>query len=53
LRLLYQHHAAMKRLDNALFEDLCKKAEESPCRRAYHLIHESHDEPVERMVVAL
>jgi cupin fold WbuC family metalloprotein len=43
----------MKLLDKALFGNLCEKAEESPRRRAHHLIHESHDEPVQRMLIAL
>lgn len=43
----------MKFLDNNLFEALCEKAEESPRRRAHHLIHESHSESVQRMLIAL
>jgi cupin fold WbuC family metalloprotein len=43
----------MKLIDNALFERLCEDAEESPRRRAHHLIHASHDESVQRMVIAL
>ncbi len=43
----------MKHIDNALFEELCEKAEESPRRRAHHLIHDSHDEPVQRMIIAM
>jgi len=43
----------MKLIGSALFENLCEKAEESPRRRAHHLIHESHEEPVQRMLIAL
>jgi cupin fold WbuC family metalloprotein len=43
----------MKLIDNALFEDLCEKADESPRRRAHHLIHDSHDDSVQRMLIAL
>ena len=43
----------MKHVDSALFEILCGRAEESPRRRAHHLIHDSHDEAVQRMVIAL
>jgi len=43
----------MKRIDNALFKELCEKAEESPRRRAHHLIHDSHGDPVQRMLIAL
>ncbi|MDJ0889859.1 MAG: WbuC family cupin fold metalloprotein [Gammaproteobacteria bacterium] len=43
----------MKFLDKALFEDLCEEADESPRRRAHHLLHDSHDEPVQRLVIAL
>lgn len=49
----YGHDDAMKLLDNALFGDLCEEAEESPRRRVHHLIHESHQKPVQRLVVAL
>lgn len=43
----------MKLIDNLLFEKLCEKAEESPRRRAHHLIHDSHGDPVQRMLIAL
>jgi len=43
----------MKLIDNALFERLCEKAEESPRRRTHHLIHDSHGDPVQRMLIAL
>jgi cupin fold WbuC family metalloprotein len=43
----------MKLIDNVLFKKLCEKADESPRRRAHHLIHDSHDEPVQRMLIAL
>lgn len=43
----------MKRIDNALFEVLCAEAEQAPRRRAHHLIHGSHGEPVQRMLIAL
>lgn len=43
----------MKIIDNELFEGLCEKADEAPRQRAHHLIHDSHDEPVQRMLIAL
>jgi len=43
----------MKLIDKALFDDLAEQAEESPRRRAHHLIHESREEPVQRMLIAL
>jgi cupin fold WbuC family metalloprotein len=43
----------MKRIDKALFEDLCERAEESARRRAHHLIHDSREEAVQRMLIAL
>jgi len=43
----------MKLIDNALFEKLCEKADESPRRRAHHLVHDSHGDLVQRMLIAL
>jgi cupin fold WbuC family metalloprotein len=43
----------MKCIDHALFEELCRKAERSPRRRTHHLLHDSHDEAVQRMIIAL
>jgi cupin fold WbuC family metalloprotein len=43
----------MKLIDNLLFDKLCEKAEESPRRRAHHLIHDSHGDSVQRMLIAL
>lgn len=43
----------MKPIDNVLFEALCEQAEDAPRRRAHHLLHDSHDEPVQRMLIAL
>jgi cupin fold WbuC family metalloprotein len=43
----------MKLIDNALFKKLCEKAEESPRRRAHYLIHDSHGDSVQRMLIAL
>lgn len=43
----------MKPIDNALFDALCTEADEVPRRRAHHLIHGSHAEPVQRMLIGL
>jgi cupin fold WbuC family metalloprotein len=43
----------MKPIDNTLFDALCAEADEVPRRRAHHLIHGSHAEPVQRMLIAL
>jgi len=43
----------MKLIDNALFEKLCEKADESPRRRAHPLVHASHGDLVQRMLIAL
>lgn len=43
----------MKLIDNALFEGLCAQAEDVPRRRVHHLLHDSHDEPVQRMLIAV
>jgi cupin fold WbuC family metalloprotein len=43
----------MKQIDNALFEQLCEQAEDAPRRRAHHLLHDSHDEVVQRMLIAV
>lgn len=43
----------MKFIDDALFKKLCEKADESPRRRALHLIHDSHGDSVQRMLIAL
>jgi cupin fold WbuC family metalloprotein len=43
----------MKQFDNALFETLCEQADEAPRRRAHHLLHESHEDPVQRMLIGL
>lgn len=43
----------MKPFDSTLFAALCREAEEAPRRRAHHLIHGSHAEPVQRMLIAL
>jgi cupin fold WbuC family metalloprotein len=43
----------MKLIDNALFEDLCDQAEDSPRRRVHHLLHATHDDQVQRLVIGL
>ncbi|MGE5152832.1 MAG: WbuC family cupin fold metalloprotein [Bdellovibrio bacteriovorus] len=43
----------MKPIDNRLFAALCREAEEAPRRRAHHLIHASHQDPIQRMLIAL
>ena len=43
----------MTPIDNELFTALCDQAEDAPRRRAHHLLHASHDEPVQRMLIAL
>jgi cupin fold WbuC family metalloprotein len=42
----------MQLIDNALFRALCAEAEDAPRRRAHHLLHDSRDEPVQRMLIA-
>jgi cupin fold WbuC family metalloprotein len=43
----------MTTIDNALFETLCEQADDAPRRRAHHLLHASHDDPVQRLLIAL
>lgn len=43
----------MKLIDQDLFDALCERARASPRRRAHHLIHDSHDEPVQRFLIGL
>lgn len=43
----------MQSFDKALFDALCAQAAESPRRRAHHLIHVSHEDPVQRMLIGL
>lgn len=43
----------MKIIDKRLLEALCEQAEASPRRRAHHLIHDSLQDPVQRMLIAL
>lgn len=40
------------RIDDALFEELLRRAEEAPRRRAHHILHRSHDELVQRLCIA-
>ncbi|MCG6897244.1 MAG: WbuC family cupin fold metalloprotein [Thiocapsa sp.] len=43
----------MKIINTALFDDLCERALASPRRRAHHLIHDSHGESVQRILIAM
>ena len=43
----------MTPIDNELFTALCDQAEDAPRRRAHLLLHASHDDPVQRMLIAL
>jgi cupin fold WbuC family metalloprotein len=43
----------MKIIDNDLFTRLCERADDDPRRRVHHLLHDSHDEPVQRMLIAV
>ncbi|MBK1629627.1 hypothetical protein CKO31_02520 [Thiohalocapsa halophila] len=43
----------MKIIDNDLFRTLCERADADSRRRAHHLLHASHDEPVQRMLIAI
>ena len=43
----------MKYIDTTLLQDLCRQANEVPRRRAHHLLHGSHAESVQRMLIAL
>jgi cupin fold WbuC family metalloprotein len=43
----------MKIIDNELFQALCERADDEPRRRTHHLLHASHDEPVQRMLIAI
>jgi len=43
----------MTPIDNALFASLCEQAEEAPRRRVHRLLHESHDDLVQRLLIAL
>ncbi|MDG4474990.1 WbuC family cupin fold metalloprotein [Thiovibrio frasassiensis] len=41
----------MKRIDAALYEGLRAEAQRAPRRRVHHCLHESQDDPVQRLVV--
>jgi cupin fold WbuC family metalloprotein len=43
----------MQPFDSQRFETLCAAAEDAPRRRAHHLIHGSHQDPVQRLLIAL
>ena len=43
----------MKRVDRQLFNKLLADAEASPRRRSHHLLHESHDDQVQKLVVGM
>lgn len=40
-------------LDDALFDELLEQAAEAPRKRSHHILHQSHDEPVQRLCIAL
>ena len=42
----------MKKLGNALFQELLEKAQSSERKRAHHYLHTEHDDPVQRMCIA-
>lgn len=41
------------KLDNAFFEQLIIKADESPRKRSHYNLHQALDEPVQRLAIAL
>ena len=43
----------MKLIDKTLLTRLCREAEDAPRRRVHHLLHDSRDEPVQRMLIAV
>jgi len=43
----------MKSLDDELFNDLLIKAELSDRKRSHHCLHTEHEDPVQRMCIAL
>ena len=43
----------MTPFDDTLFETLCGQADDAPRRRVHHLLHESHADPVQRMLIAV
>jgi cupin fold WbuC family metalloprotein len=43
----------MKIIDKRLFDRLCEAADDDPRRRVHELLHQSHDDPVQRMVMAM
>ena len=43
----------MTRIDDELFADLLRRAGEAPRLRAHHIFHQSHEEPVQRLCIAL
>jgi cupin fold WbuC family metalloprotein len=43
----------MKPIDTRLLHSLTREAEASPRRRTHHLLHESHQDPVQRMLMAI
>jgi cupin fold WbuC family metalloprotein len=43
----------IKRLDNALVDQLMQQAAQSPRRRSHHNFHQRLDEPVQRLLIAL
>ncbi|OUR67332.1 hypothetical protein A9Q77_10405, partial [Marinomonas sp. 42_23_T18] len=43
----------MKTLDDVLFKDLLTKAELSDRKRSHHCLHTEHEDPVQRMCIAL
>jgi cupin fold WbuC family metalloprotein len=49
----YSCRTMITAIDDELFTDLLHKAAEAPRRRAHHIFHLSHDEPVQRLCIAL
>jgi cupin fold WbuC family metalloprotein len=43
----------MKTIDQELYRDLCLQADRSPRRRAHHLLHADHDDPVQRLGILM
>ena len=43
----------MKIIDKRLFDRLCEAADDDPRRRVHELLHQAHDDPVQRMVMAM
>ena len=43
----------MQLIDNALLRTLTEAADDAPRRRVHHLLHASHDDPVQRLLIAM